>query len=195
MRQKGWRFLVLLTVFSLTACAAPEAPPRYPEITFAHLPPIKLDVAEIVYSPRYEPPVTSPHVGHEFPQPPAVAAERWIADRLQAVGNSGQARITVRQAAALETTLKKKSGLTGAFTTDQAWRYDARVEIAIDAANPNRRLQGQASAIAHQSRTVPEDASLAEREQVWFTLTENLMTQFNLAMETQIRKDLAKFVK
>ncbi|NKB60563.1 MAG: hypothetical protein GKS00_30005 [Alphaproteobacteria bacterium] len=194
MRLKGWRFMVLLAAFSLTACAA-VAPPRFPEITFTHLPPIKLDVAEIVYAPRYQPPLTEPHVGHEFPQPPAVAAERWIADRLTAVGSSGQARVIIHQATATETKLNKKGGLTGAFTTDQAWRYDGRIEMVIEATNPNRRLKARVAAAANQSRTVPEDATLLEREEVWFSLTENLMRKFNDAFEAQIRKDLAKFVK
>jgi hypothetical protein len=159
------------------------------------LQPLKLDVAEIVYAPRYQPPIAAPNIGHEFPTPPAKAAERWIKDRLVAVGTVGQAKIIIRQATGTETKLKIKKGLTGAFTTDQAWRYDARIELVIEAVDPNRKIKAQASTVAQQSRTVPEDASLSEREDVWFALTENVMRTFDTAFEAQIRKDLSKFVK
>jgi hypothetical protein len=194
MRRKSLRQIFILAIISLTACTS-VAPTRYPEITFTHLPPIKLDVAEIVYSPRYLAPVSAPNIGHVFPTPPATAAERWIADRLVAVGKTGQARVTIRQATATENRLKLKKGLSGAFTTDQAWRYDAHIEIAIEAVDPNRKLKARASTVAQQSKTVPEDANLSEREDLWFALTEKLMRNFNDNFESQIRKDLAKFVK
>jgi hypothetical protein len=195
MQRNVQRIFWVLAFFSLAACAADIAPTRFPEITFTHLPPIKLDVAEIVYAPRYQPPVNEPNIGHEFPTPPAIAAERWIADRLVAVGSRGQAKVTIRQATATEIKLEMKKGFTGAFTTDQAWRYDTQVEIVIEAVNLNRKLQAQASTKAQKGRSVPEDATLLERETVWFSLTETLMRTFNQTFEAQIRKDLAKFVK
>ncbi len=191
----GLRHIVIFSILFLTACATSVTPTRYPEITFTHLSPIKLDVAEIIYSPRYHPPVKAPNVGHEFPTPPVAAAERWIADRLVAVGKSGQAKVVIRQATATENKLKIKKGISGAFTTDQAWRYEARVEITIKAVDPNRKLKSVASTSAKHSSTVAEDASLLEREDVWFALTEKLMRNFNQAFEAQIRKGLTKFIK
>lgn len=195
MRPTGLRILYFAIAVALAGCSTDTKPGGYPEITFTHLTPIELDVAEITYAPRYQPPVSPPNIGHEFPTPPVVAAERWIADRLVATGSSGQAKVTIRQATGRETKLKVKQGLTGAFTTDQAWRYDVRVEIAIEAVDPSRKIKGEASTVAQLSRTVPEDASLSDREDVWFGLTENVMRKFNRAFEAQIRKDLAKFIK
>ncbi len=195
MRRCGLFLLFLLPAFILTACETPVGSSRFPEITFSHLPPIRLDVAEIVYTPKYSPPVGPPNVGHDFPTSPARAAERWIADRLVASGARGRAIVTIREATATESRLKVKEGISGAFTTDQAWRYDARVEIAIKASDPNRQLIARASAAARQSRTSPEDASLADREILWFALTENLMRQFDRAFAAQIRQDLAGFIK
>jgi len=193
--RRGLFIVFLLPLFILTACETPVSSGRFPEITFGHLKPIGLDVAEIVYTPKYQPPISPPNVGHDFPTPPVRAAERWIADRLVATGTRGRAIVTIREAAATETGLKVKKGVTGAFTTDQAWRYDARVEIAIKASDPNRQLIAQASAAAKQSRTAPEDASLADREILWFALTENLMRQFDRTFTAQIRQDLAGFIR
>jgi len=195
MASRALRTVCFPFLFALAACVTTGPQPSYPEITFTHLPPIKLDVAEIIYARRYQPPIAAPNIGHEFPTPPAKAAERWIDDRLVAVGTAGQAVVVIRHAVATETKLKVKSGITGAFTTDQAWRYDVRIEIAINAVNPNRKVKADASTAAQQSRTMPEDASLSEREDVWFALTETAMRKFDTTFEAQIRKDLAKFIK
>tara|TARA_B100001123_G_scaffold350447_1_gene400912 strand:- start:407 stop:994 length:588 start_codon:yes stop_codon:yes gene_type:complete len=195
MRLNSFRTACVVALFTLTACVTAGPQPSYPEITFSHLPPIELKVAEIVYEPRYQPPIAAPNIGHEFPTPPAKAVERWISDRLKAVGTVGQAKIVIRRATGTETKLKVTKGLTGAFITEQAWRYDAHVEVAIEAVDPNRKITAQASAAAQQSRTMPEDASLSEREDIWFALTETVMRKFNTAFEAQIRKDLAKLIK
>ena len=195
MRLRALCIACTLSLFTLAACVTTGPQPSYPEITFAHLPPINLDVAEIVYAPRYQPPIDAPNIGYEFPTPPAKAAERWIEDRLVAAGSVGRAIVVIRQATGTETKLKVKKGITGAFTTDQAWRYDAQIEIAIKAVNPNRKIKAEASTSAQQSRTMPEDASLSEREDVWFALTETVMRKFDTTFEAQIRKDLAKFIK
>ena len=185
--------VIALAFLALAACGTTVAP-QFSEITFKHLPPIRLNVAKITYLPRYRAPVEAPNVGHEFPTPPVVAAERWIADRLVAIGKSGEATVIIRHATATETRLKIKKGLTGAFTTDQAWRYDGHIEMSIMALDLNRQASAKATASARQSQTVPEDASLDEREVVWFGLVEKLMRRFNNAFEGQIRKDLAGFI-
>ena len=195
MRLNSFRTACVVALFTLTACVTAGPQPSYPEITFSHLPHIELKVAEIVYEPRYQPPIAAPNIGHEFPTPPAKAVECWISDRLKAVGTVGQAKIVIRRATGTETKLKVTKGLTGAFITDQAWRYDAHVEVAIEAVDPNRKITAQASAAAQQSRTMPEDASLSEREDIWFALTETVMRKFDTAFEAQIRKDLAKLIK
>lgn len=189
------RVVVVFALLALAACETAVAPQRFPEITFEHLSPIRLDVAKITYAPRYRAPAGTPHVGHDFPTPPAIAAERWIADRLVAAGVSGEATVTIRHATATEIRLKIKKGVTGAFTTDQAWRYDGYVEMAIEAVDLSGQRRATATASARQSQTVPEDASLDEREAVWFGLVEKLMRRFDGAFEGQIRKNLAGFVK
>ena len=75
MRLNSFRTACVVALFTLTACVTAGPQPSYPEITFLHLPPIELKVAEIVYEPRYQPPIAAPNIGHEFPTPPAKAVE------------------------------------------------------------------------------------------------------------------------
>jgi len=91
----------------------------------------------------------------------------------------------------VEARLKPMGGIRGAFTTEQSERYDARLEVEIDAAGARGLRAANAVARAERSRTIPEDATLSERETLWYELSEKLMLDFDRAMEAQIRKHLA----
>ncbi len=201
--NSGWRGpirthlrgAVVLLFLAVTACETPVEQRAFSEITFGHLSPISLDVAAIDIVVAYQPSLQAPNVEYEFPVPPASAAERWAADRLQAVGASGRAVVTIVDASVIEVALKKSSGLKGLFTTDQSERYDATVRLTIEAVDLNRQLTARAEAEAKRSRSVRESVTLAEREKLWFALTETLLADFDGAMEQQIRTHLADFLK
>ena len=193
--KRVWRGLIPLLFLMVAACETPIERRVSSEITFSHLPPILLDVAAIDVIVAYEPSLKAPNVEHEFPVPPVMAAARWAADRLRAVGASGRAVVTIIEASVVEVSLKKSAGLKGLFTTDQSERYDARIRLAVEAVDPNRQLKSRAEAEAQRSLTVAESITLSAREKTWFTLTEALMADFDGAMEEQIRKHLAGFLK
>ncbi len=182
-------------VLGLAGCETPVQPRAFPEITFAHLPTIALDVARIDLVRRYRPPLTPPNVEHEAPVPPMQAGARWVTDRLKAVGRSGRATVTIRQASIVERRLPRLGGLKGVFTTEQSERYDAVIEMTIEASDGRGLRVASATARAERSRTVPEDATLARREEIWFELVEALMRDFDRTFEAQIRKHLAAFIK
>ena len=52
-----------------------------------------------------------------------------------------------------------------------------------------------ATARVGNTLTVREDATVNEREQAWFNLTETLMKDFNREMESNIRKHLVNWIK
>ncbi len=180
---------------ALAACETPPPPVGYPEITFTHLPPIGLDVAEVEFVQDYLPPQAPPNVDHLFPVLPSAVARRWAADRIRAVGVSRRARVILVNAAVTETPLEKTTGLTGVFTTDQAARYDATVEVRIEIVGGRGEALGHARAVARRSRTVPENITLNDRDKVWFDLTEALMRDLDKELELTIRRYLAKFVR
>jgi hypothetical protein len=126
-----------------------------------------------------------PNVEHLFPDTPGDAAARWAGERLVAAGPANRARYIVREASVTETRLKTKSGLTGALTTDQSERYDARVvvEIQIIAADGST---GVATVEVERSLTVPENATLNERERTWRELMQKLMADLDTQLEKTI---------
>ena len=72
--------LLLLLVAGLGGCAVEAERPQFPELTWAHLPPLTLDLAEIEIIDATMPTNASPHVEHLFPVTPAHAAQRWARD-------------------------------------------------------------------------------------------------------------------
>ncbi len=159
----------------VAACEASSVQPHYPMITFSHLVPVNLDVAVVEYVDQYVPPQDAPNVEHLFPVRPSTVARRWAQDRLLATGVTRRARVVLVTASVTETPLAKTKGLTGTFTIDQVARYDATAEMRVEIVTDAGVVEGRANAIATRSRTVPEDITLNQRDQIWFEMTEALM--------------------
>lgn len=189
------RCAAVVTVLVLAACETPDPTPRYPDITFTHEAPIQFDVHDIDYVQAYVLPATLPNVEHLFPVRPTVVARRWAADRIAAVGLQGVVRITLVEASVVETALDTTSGIKGAFIDDQAARYDARVKIRIEIINSLGETEGRAEAVALRARSVPEGITLVEREQIWFELTEQVMRDLDVELETTIRRYLGNYIR
>ena len=181
------RISVLLAAFVLAACETPSPKVIFPEITFQHKLPIKLDVREISFEQVYRPPSRPPNVDHLFPVRPAAAAVRWGRDRLRAAGSTGRARYVVREASVVEVPLKMEIGLKGMMTIDQSERYDARLVVDVHLNSDERRSLGTITVEVVRSRTTAEDISLNEREKVWFDMTEALMRDFDAELEKALK--------
>lgn len=187
---------VLIVALALTACETPDPTPRYADITFSHLAPIRLDVGAVDYSQAYVTPAKIPNVEHLFVLRPSVVAQRWAGERLKAVGAVSRiARVTLVNAAVIGSALDTTQGIKGMFTIDQAARYDATVEILIEIVNSQGVVEGRASAVAQRSVTAPENITLNDRDQLWFELTEAVMADLDRELEATIRKYLAKYLR
>jgi hypothetical protein len=189
------RFIAAVLLLLVAGCSTP--PERYPfaDLTYGHLPPIRLDVAVVDVVNDYRAPLRAPNVEHLFPVRPADAARRWARDRLVPVGSSGVARFTILQASVVEVPLDRSGGLQGFLTKDQSERYDAVIEVRLDLENAGGLRTGTVMARAARSQTVAENATLNERERVWYALTEALMNDLNAELERNIDLHLQRFLR
>ncbi len=194
MRRLVFAIAGSLMLLVLAGCTPPQGP-KYPEITFTHLPPTEFNVAEIKVVTKYRPPMREPNVDHIFPVPPLNAVERWVKDRLRATGAQGSITVTILDASAIETVLKQSGGLKGAFTKEQSERYDVAVAVEITGEHPVGNKTASASARATRGTSVREDVTENDRDETWYNMTKTVMTDFNLAMETEIRKSFKKFMR
>jgi len=184
---------VALAAVALALVACEDAPPprQFAEPSYAHLGTIKLDVGQVDVVWQYVLPFTAPNVEHQFPTTPGKAAERWARDRLQPAGQGGRAKFIIKEASVIETPLAKSGGLTGLLTTDQEFRYDAVLEVAIEARDGTGTREGSASARVTRIHTVREGLALNDLEQEWHLLTEALIKEMNAELEKNIRERMA----
>jgi hypothetical protein len=185
--------LALLAV--LAACQTPATRPVFPDIRFTQEPKLRLDVAAIDLQDEFRPTFQAPHVEHLFPVPLARAAANWAHDRLEATGTMRRARVRITNASVVEVELPRTKGITGAFTTDQAERYDAALEITVDILGdrgfPERTITAQAA----RSQSVAEGITPNERDQAWYDMTKAMMTQIDQDLEKQMRATFGYFIQ
>jgi hypothetical protein len=186
--------LASLVALVLAACQTPPPVQRLPELTYGHLDRLNLDVAAIEVVSEYRSPMKAPHVEHLFPTPPQTALERWAADRLEAAGRQGIARFVIKDAQATATPLPIDKGFAEAFKKKQSVRYEVSVEAFLEIVDERGFRKGFSSARARVTRTMAEDATLNQRDKVWFELTEAVMRDFNAEMEKNIRQYLGGFL-
>ena len=199
MKPSTAPFIRLIAVAALAAavagCAAKPPAPKFPPLSFAHLTPIRLDIASIEVINAYRAPAKKPNVEHLFPIKPVDPAMRWGMDRIMPVGAAGVARVTVKRASVVEVSLKRTTGIRGSFTTDQTERYDGVVEMTVVITDGRGRERGRITSRTERTKSVPEDITLNDRDKVWYELTRAMMNDLNTSLENQIRKHLAKFVR
>lgn len=189
-----FRFAALALFAGLiSACAVDEPGNRFAQITYEHLPDIRLDVGEVQIEQAYVTPGRDPNVDHRFPVQPKDAAARWAQDRLVAAGDRLTFRYIIREASAVETELPQTTGVTGMLTTDQSERYDIHIVIEMQVLD-GRQVQGTAKAEAARSVTVAEDITLNERERVWYRLTEDTMKDLDKQLEETIRSAFFPYI-
>lgn len=179
----------------LAACETMPSRHELPQITFAHLAPIALDVSKVEVISNYVPPMKAPNVEHQFPIQPEAALKRWAADRLKPDGHGDTARFVITNASVVEQDLPMSKGLSGVFKKEQAQRYDGTAEATLEIVDARGVRKGFAAARAFYSRTVREDASMNDRERAWFEIVEALMLVFNGEMEKNMRQYLAGSVR
>ena len=186
------RLLITLITVVLSACASPNN--HLPQLTFKHLPPIKLQVADIQITSMLQSDTQAPNVGHRFPLSPEQALTMWAQDRLRIGGKRGTARFTILQADAIETKLKKDEKLTGLFKKQASEQYDTAVKARLEIIDDRGVQRAQVTASATWQQNIREDASLADRRRIWLELVEKLIGRFSSEMDRGIQRFMADHV-
>lgn len=182
-------------ILLVAACTTTVSRPVFKKMAFGHLPPLIFNVGRIEVVDEFKSPLVAPNVEHTFPTSPVVAVKRWVTDRVHADGASGILQITIRDASAIRAELETNQDLEAWFTTEQAERIDARIDVQFQIVGDDGQAGSYAAAEAARSRTLPEGASLNERDQAYFDLTAALLNDFNASMEQSIRQYLGDYLR
>jgi hypothetical protein len=183
---------MLAAGLGLAACNTPSARQSFPDITFEHLAPFKLDVGHVEIVRGYQPDPTN-DVSDQFPEAPVNVVEQWARDRLQAAGTQGEATYTITSVRSTDTPLKRSQGMAAVTHKDQSDRYDLAVAINLEVHKLGK--SGALTAQAARSQTVREDITLNQREAVLFNLLDATMKDLNKQLETLIPQYVGGFLK
>jgi len=187
--------LALLGASLIAACDTPPQRQRFPDITFQHLPPIRLDVAQIEILSGYRSAEHADDNGADFPELPEKLAAEWAHDRLKAVGVRGQATFTIIEARATRTPLPRSSGLNAALKTEQSDRYDLSISVRLEAGNPLQGKSGTVTETVSRSQSVAENMTLNQREVVLFNMLDAAMKDLNGRLERSIPQYLGPLIR
>lgn len=188
------RAIAIGLLFALCACSSVNPPaPRMPQMTFANLQALQLDVARVEIVSKYQPPAQAPHIEYDMPVSPENAIKRWVQDRLQPVGKSGTLRVTILDAQATDNPLKVDTGVKSLFEKQQVSRVDVSVEVLLQILDERQFPVAEASAKASRSRTMPEGLKLNERDSILYDLVEATMLEFNTNMDPYMRTSFARW--
>ena len=185
-----------LALVTAAGCATTPPAAVFPELTWGHLPPLRLLVDDVQVINAYTPPGVDPYVDHAFPTPPALAAFRWAKDRLVAAGGNSSGNIvvaTILEGQVQEVRLQTTGGLTGALKTEQAERYDGRLTMRVELFAATGAVDTVSVSI-DRTQSVLEGITVSERRQVWFEYTEAMMAEFNGRMEDEIRRRMRDYL-
>ncbi len=180
----------------LAACDTAPPRPTYPDIRFTNEPPLRLDVAAVDIRNDFRPSFQPPNVEHLFPVPPARGAENWARDRLQVVGSQNRARFTIVNASVVEVELKKQTeGVRGALTTEPAQRYDASLEVKLEILDGHGLALRTITVKAGRSHSVLEGITPNQRDQEWYAMTKDLLTDMDKQLEAEMQANFNLYLR
>ncbi len=169
------RSALLMVVFAAAACRSGvedrELSENFEPLTYDYLTPIRLNVATVDVAPVTAPNGASGDLTALDPVRPADAMAQMAHDRLQALGTSGRAVLTIEDA----TISQRDDALEGSFAVE----LDLYTSSGARAAFAEARVSGR--------RPVSDGENT---RQALYALTKELMAQLNVELEFQVRRSL-----
>lgn len=164
----------LLLPFVLAGCGGPKARTDFPPLRYNFLPPIQLNVASIEIQQRFYPSGIAPDVTPLAPVHPVEALRSMAADRLQALGTSGQAVF----------------GINNASLTRQADLITCAMAVVLEIYPSPGIRSGFAQATVSRHHT----GSIDDLRGMLYDITKDTMDAMNVEFEYQVRRNLGAWL-
>lgn len=199
MRMSYFLATLLFLLPLLPACQPQGslAPSHYPPIHFTDRLPYQLDVEHIYVVEEYQSPMGKPYVEHLFPIRPATAVRTWVTDRFKAKrGATGHYfRVVIKKASVIARDLPRTQGLQGLIIQDQAHQYEALLEASLEIYGKDPLFpESEMKVEVTRTHSVSEDASLNEKNALYYDMTKKLLHDFNQEVERNFESYFRKYI-
>ena len=184
----------VLAGLGVTACTAPGYQTWQP-IGFSQSPKLMMAVSGIESASAFRSSYDLPRVENEMPVNPEASIQRWAKDRIVQSGDgTGTLTYTVTDARVIATALETDESLKAWFTDEQAVRYEINMAARVEVTDPVGAT-GRAEATVTRSITVPEKATLNDREQALYDMIKAAAIDLDQALEANVRQHLSTWMR
>jgi hypothetical protein len=160
----------LLLPWLLAACGGGDSDRLFPPLHYSYLTPLRLNVAAVRIEQRFVPSGVEPDVSQLDPMPPVDALHNMAADRIQALGSSGQAAFIIQDASLV----RQKDTIVG------------NMAVELDIYTSANTRAGFAEARVSRTHTGDVDDLRA----TLYDMTKDMMDTMNVEFEFQLRRSL-----
>lgn len=188
------KILAIWAILVVSACASAPSETILPDLTFDNVQPIFIPAGQVEVVEKYKSPMADPYVEHLFKTSPAESLKTLFNKQLTAQGGENILRVTIEDASIVSEKLPVTEGWRDMFQRDASEKLKAQVVLKfelIDPAHPEDAV-GYADLAADRTKFVLEDASLAERDLIYFHLIEDVMKDVSSGMESIVNKVFEK---
>ena len=186
------RALIICTsILVLISCAsAPPAPPSY-ELTYQHLPRLRIAAGSIVLKSTYQPDWAENHIDTKKPQNPTMVVKQWVNDRLEIKsGSSSKLVMTVIDGRVIRSQEIKQS--TFGFLASKKQIFSANLVVDVTffpfGQEIDQGLRSDLRVKIVSDKAVSGTYSLNMLDEAYFLLLSDLGVEFDKQMQSVLKK-------
>ncbi len=185
-------FFLLLTLSACTSFSRHSGMPL-PELTFAHIEFLPVNVGSIKIENEYDPALNVGDVSSSFPTPPDIALRRYIENRLEPAGETGVLHFVIEDAQVTQHVLEQDGILGKWLQAGERDSYEVSIRVRLYTDFAAGHQSSQSVLTLRRTLTIPDALSLAEREFEQLSFLELLMEDVGQAV-TQVLEQKMKLV-
>jgi len=192
--------VMLLSLFifcSLFVTSCAQILPRnyLPDLTFAHLRTIQLDVRSVEIQDHYQPPLQMPNVEHQMPMPLYNAVSVALKKSLVAVNAQTTifAYFIVERASVIHKKLEGDETIFGFFGEKPSDQYDGDIALRVDVFDGGEKI-GTGHVNVKRQKKMYEGISPNDKDRAFIQMTEDMIKDLDRALKELLNSKFREIV-
>ena len=175
-------FCLFIPLLFIGGCSLTPEAYEEPVLTFDHLEKQELPVARIQFLNQYSAPVTKNNIENKTRNAPLTTMQKWLEKRFVAVAPQDTLRVYIEEASLVKKDLPITDSIFGVFNVEPSQEYKARIFSKIEFLDDAGVLKASYNIRAERQVSLPNNATLVEKDRTLFRLMENLMQSIDREM-------------